>query len=85
MEIRKIWSKGFRKETEQMNKFAYIQGKGLFCPFCLSIPVEGSTIEILAGTASQEMRCPECGKAWQDIYRLVDIVPVETEKQAMAI
>jgi formate dehydrogenase maturation protein FdhE len=83
MESRKARNRGFRKETEQMNKNAYIQGKGLFCPFCLSIPVEGSAIEIQAGTASQEMRCPECGKAWHDIYRLVDMVPFETKAIAM--
>jgi hypothetical protein len=45
--------------------------------------VEGSAIEIQAGTASQEMRCTECGKAWYDIYTLVDMVPVETDTIAM--
>jgi hypothetical protein len=60
-----------------VNKNAYIGGKGVFCPFCLSVSIEGSAIEVQAGTASQEMHCPECGKTWHDIYTLVDIVGME--------
>ncbi|MBW1781259.1 MAG: hypothetical protein JRL30_11020 [Deltaproteobacteria bacterium] len=56
-------------------KEAHIKGKGLTCPFCGSVMIEGGFIEIEAGKAFQRMACADCEQSWQDIYELIDISP----------
>ena len=63
-----------------IDKESYIKGKGLSCPFCEAESVEGRFIQIEAGKAFQEMGCPECKGAWQDVYELIDIIPYKKEK-----
>ena len=58
-----------------MDKKTYIRNKGIKCPFCSAESVRGGFIQVEAGKAFQEMDCPECERRWQDIYRLVDVIP----------
>ena len=60
-----------------IDKGAYIQNKGLICPFCGAESIQGGFIQVDSGEAVQEMGCPECGGKWQDVYRLVDIITDE--------
>ena len=59
-----------------IDKGAYIKAKGRICPFCGREPTEGGFIEIEAGEAFQIMNCSICQNKWQDVYRLVDVVPL---------
>ncbi len=57
----------------------YLKTGGVFCPFCKSHDIEGSSVEINEGTAQQDVSCVSCGGAWQDGYRLVTVIPVDVE------
>ena len=59
---------------------SYIKGKGLCCPFCGSESIQGGFIQVEAGEALQEMSCSQCEGKWQDLYRLVDVTPLEKEE-----
>ena len=50
-----------------IDKESYIKGKGLLCPFCEAESVQGGFIEI------------EAGKAFQDVYELIDIISYKRE------
>jgi len=63
-----------------IDKDTYIKAKGLRCPFCESESIEGGFIQVEAGEAFQDMSCSQCEGKWQDVYRLVDVVPIEKEK-----
>jgi len=53
----------------------HIKGKGLSCPFCGSLSIQGGFIEIEEGKAYQRMGCTECEAHWQDIYELINMIP----------
>lgn len=62
-----------------IDKAAYIKAKGLICPHCGAETIEGGFIQVEAGEAVQNMRCSECGNQWQDVYHLVDVLPLGKE------
>ena len=64
-----------------LDKNAYIQSKGLACPFCKAESIQGGFIQIESGKAFQEMGCTECERRWQDVYRLVDVISDEKGEQ----
>ena len=39
-------------------------------PFCKSEDIEGHSLSVDAGTASQEVNCLACEEEWQDTYEL---------------
>ena len=43
------------------------------CPFCGSSQIEGSSIDVDAGNAHQEMSCTNCDSEWWDAYKLDSI------------
>ena len=57
------------------NKQTYIKRKGLSCPFCASLSIQGGFIEIEIGKAFQRMGCTDCEAQWQDVYELIDMIP----------
>lgn len=59
------------------DKQAYIKKKGVSCPFCAAESIHGGFVEIEAGKAFQDMHCAECGKEWQDVYQLVNVIPIK--------
>ena len=63
-----------------IDKETYIKAKGLRCPFCGAESIEGGFIQVEAGEAFQDMSCSQCQGKWQDVYRLVDVVPIEKEE-----
>ncbi len=44
------------------------------CPVCDSDDIEGGSVEIDAGGATQEVSCKECDTEWTDIYKLDDVM-----------
>ena len=48
----------------------YIQRGGVACPFCESNNIEGRQFDVQAGTAWQPMKCTDCNRQWNDVYRL---------------
>jgi DNA-directed RNA polymerase subunit RPC12/RpoP len=53
----------------------YIEEGGVCCPYCGDSGIEGGPVEIMEGIAWQDIKCSECGKEWQDIYKLFAIDP----------
>jgi hypothetical protein len=51
----------------------YIASGGIRCPFCLDQDIEGRSVEINAGRASQTISCKACGAEWEDHYTLSNI------------
>ena len=51
----------------------YTWSGGARCPYCGETNIEGSSIDINSGVATQGMSCPDCGRTWDDIYKLVSI------------
>ena len=70
-----------RKEglEQVIDKVRYIEAKGLICPYCGRESVEGRFIWVEAGEAFQAMSCSLCEGKWQDVYRLIDLVPIKEE------
>ena len=56
----------------------YLKYYGQRCPFCKmdSIETMGS-LESSYNTVTQDVKCNKCGREWRDIYRLLDIEPIE--------
>jgi hypothetical protein len=55
---------------EPMTQDAYRKAGGNCCPVCHDWDIEGGSIEIESGTASQRCRCHACEAGWTDFYRL---------------
>ena len=59
--------------TEGQTK-AYIYGGATACPVCDSVNLIGmSEMEIGVGTASQDIRCQDCGLKFRDLYTLTGV------------
>ena len=43
------------------------------CLNCGSGNIEGDSVQVDAGGASQEVTCKECGSEWTDLYSLTDV------------
>jgi hypothetical protein len=43
------------------------------CPFCGSPHIEGGSVDVDSGGASQEVLCQCCTEEWVDIYTLTDV------------
>ena len=63
---------------EQQKK--YIEAGGVRCPFCASAEIEGQSVEIDAGHATQAMGCQVCDREWVDRYVLVDVTAHRTRR-----
>jgi len=59
-----------------MTQKQYVKSDGVRCPYCNGGNIEGESVEIDAGGASQEVRCLDCDKAWLDVYKLTGYLPV---------
>ena len=62
---------------KRMTDRQYVKAEGGKCPFCRSRQIEGSSVDIDTGGASQEMSCLDCGKQWVDCYELTGYIPKE--------
>lgn len=62
------------KKRKWMSQRAYVKAEGGVCPACGSDQIEGESVDIEAGGASQGMRCTECGAFWIDCYELTEYV-----------
>jgi transposase-like protein len=64
------------KFTPEQKK-AYIEGESAHCPLCKSDDIEGDHMEVDSTGAWQEVKCNACGATWQDVYKLIDIIPTK--------
>ena len=48
----------------------YVDNNGTNCPVCGSDNIEGEEVEVLAGSARQDVYCLECDATWTDVYSL---------------
>ena len=55
--------------------------KGTQCPFCTSTDIEGDSVEVNEGRATQRMGCNECNSVWEDIYMLTGVVAIEDPEE----
>ena len=61
-----------KKLSMKMRK-SYLKSP-LRCPWCRSGDIEApASPEVDSGTATQLLKCNQCGKRWIDIYRLVNM------------
>jgi hypothetical protein len=51
----------------------YLATGAITCPFCGSPHIEGGSVDVDAGGASQEIGCSECNEEWIDVYTLTDV------------
>ena len=54
-------------------KKKYIKSGGVRCPYCGSDNISGGHMEVDCTGAWQDVHCDDCGKDWQDIYKMVDM------------
>jgi|SRR5688572_17744762 len=54
-------------------KAEYLSSGGIHCPFCHSFQIEGDSFECDSGVVLQEIRCLDCHRRWEDVYKLHDI------------
>lgn len=64
----------------EKQKNTYIEAGGVCCPFCGSSDIEGQSVEVDAGRATQSMGCLACHREWTDQYVLADVIPAEHTK-----
>lgn len=57
----------------EFKKEEYLKNRGSKCPYCGSDQIEGESVDISSGSASQLVNCLECNSNWVDIYKLVDV------------
>jgi hypothetical protein len=50
---------------------AYLKAGGCRCLYCGYEGVEGESVDVEQGGATQKVSCPRCGGAWHDLHRLV--------------
>lgn len=55
----------------------YVAAGGTVCPYCRSENITGSSIEVDAGGASQEIYCSDCTHCWYDTYTLTGYEAIE--------
>lgn len=60
----------------ELKKEQYIREGGVRCPYCASEDIEGTSFESDLDFSSQKITCNNCGKRWEDIYTLIDIIEI---------
>jgi len=58
-----------------MTNEEYVNSGGCCCPFCRSQDIEGGSVDVDAGGASQECWCKACDRSWVDSYVLANYEP----------
>lgn len=53
-----------------LNDAQYVAKQGLCCPSCQSTYIEGGSVNIEGGIATQDVGCTNCDAEWTDTYRL---------------
>jgi len=61
----------------QEQKDAYIKNGYAKCPFCKSDSIEGGSIDVDGNETWQKVRCLDCDRVWNDLYKLYDVEEVE--------
>ena len=56
----------------------YVAKLGTRCPVCQSTQLEGGSVNIDGGVASQDIWCKTCGASWNDTYTLTGYTDLDT-------
>lgn len=57
------------KPAQQMTQAEYLS-EPTCCPYCRSLNIDGSAVEINYNKAEQVIFCHDCAKSWTDVYQL---------------
>ena len=60
-------------ELLEKDKLAYVEGRGLRCPYCASQDIRADGMDVDGSTAWQEVSCNFCQKKWTDLFTLTGI------------
>ena len=60
----------------ESKKKTYLEKAGVRCLNCGSYDIEGGSITVDEGGASQDVSCLECYSTWTDLYVLTDVVNI---------
>ena len=58
----------------------YVATLGTNCPVCQSTQLEGSSVDIDGGGASQDIYCKTCGASWTDTYTRTGYTNLDTSE-----
>ena len=61
-------------EPDPIVEEKHIASGGILCPFCGSSDIEGGSVELDAGYATQDVVCLKCEREWQDLYILAGFI-----------
>jgi len=50
-------------------------------PNCLSGNIEGGSVEVDAGGATQDISCLDCDSTWTDLYKLDYVINIDIQEK----
>ena len=50
-------------------------------PNCLSGNIEGGSVEVDAGGATQDISCLDCDSTWTDLYKLDYVIDIDIQEK----
>lgn len=60
-------------QLSENQKAIYVGTGGVRCPHCHSVNLSTDPFETDDNYAVRDVKCDDCGEAWQDIYTLTGI------------
>ena len=66
----------------EAKKKLYLEKYGVRCLNCGSYDIEGGSIIVDSGGASQDVSCTKCWSTWTDCYVLDDVVNIEISEES---
>jgi hypothetical protein len=54
-------------------KSEYLALGGSGCPYCRASEINAGALNVDHGGIEQKVECEKCGRAWVDIYKLIDV------------
>ena len=63
---------------QPLTEAEYVATLGTNCPVCQSTQLEGSSVDIDGGGASQDIYCKTCGASWTDTYTRTGYTNLDT-------
>jgi len=68
-----------KKKLSKMKIREYVKSNGSNCPYCGNDFLEGGDRELNNGVVSWRVTCKDCGRYWDELYKLHDIHEYDVE------
>lgn len=76
----------FLAEAELKRAAAYLKIRGVCCPYCGCVHLEGGKISTQdSGEATQPVKCTQCGRDWLDRYKLAAVTFYDCDGDPVAM